>query len=214
METTTTTPILAMERGTYVRVKNNATVSYNNKIAKIADRVSTEARVWVTFLNQDYDSGLREFQVAIADLEVLPDQDAAPQQQLLEAWESRYKNVLDRLAKTQTGIEKLGQFAMEVADNHNYCDEYDNVVEAVNQSLRDAGYGLVQLPVREQEYEVQVNVRATIWGSTTVMVTARCEEDAMDQVRDDPDSYTNIDDLLSDSLVNERPDYDIEVEMA
>ena len=217
METTTATPILAMEKGTYVRVNGLPSTGdqrYVGKIATISDRSTDASKVWVRFLNQCYDSGSMENIAQIADLVVMPDQDDAPRQQELEAWKARYEYQSERVIKYQEGIDKLGEYAMEIADNNNYCSQYDDVVEAVNMRLDRNGYNLVQLPVREQEYEVLINVRATIWGSTTVMVTARNEQDALDRVRDCPDEYTDFDVLLSESISMETPDYDVDVELA
>lgn len=217
METTTATPILAMEKGTYVRVNGLPSTGdqrYVGKIATISDRSTDASKVWVRFLNQCYDSGSMENLAQIADLVVMPDQEDAPRQQELEAWKARYGYQSERIIKYQEGIEKLGEYAMEVADTNNYCNEYDEVVEAVNMRLDRNGYDLVQLPVRSKEFEVIVNIRAQVWTSTTVTVTARDEDTALSIVQDDPESYvSDLNYILSEAMSYNEPDIDYDCEL-
>ena len=218
METTTATPILAMEKGTYVRVKETGATGdqrYRDKIATISDALPTsDNRIWVKFLSQYSSIGTHEELVHVADLEVMPDQAAAPHQQELEAWRSRYYHQADRIEKYQIGVDKLGEYAMEIADLNNYCNEYDEVVESVNQRLDSAGYGLVQLPTRSKEFEVTVNIRAQVWTSTTVTVEARDEDTALSMVQDDPESYiSDLTYLLSEAMSYNDPDIDYDCEL-
>ena len=209
METTTaTTPDIKV--GTYVRTKSvMSDQDYSGKIGQVAD-TAQDGRLWVKYLNQCYDSGLREFLFQPLEVEALEDQENAPRLRELEAWESRYHFMHKRVADYQRGIEELSTAAIEIAEEHNYCDEYDKVVEEVNSLLASRGNSLVRLARREREYEVEVEISATIYVSTTVMVTATSEEEAHDSVVEDIDNYTDVADLFIDDIRYNTPDYDVQ----
>jgi len=206
--TTTTTPDIKV--GTYVRAKSvMSDQHYSGKIGQVAD-TATDGRLWVKYLNQCYDSGLREFLFQPLEVDPLEDQENASRLRELEAWESRYHFMQQRVADYQTGIHELSTAAIEVAEEHNYCDEYDKVVEEVNSLLASRGHGLVQLARREREYEVEVEISATIYVSTTVLVTATNEEEAHDTVVEDIENYTDVADLFIDDIRYNTPDYDVQ----
>jgi hypothetical protein len=213
METTTATPILAMEVGTYVRSKTVSTASYSNKIGVIADKTRPEdGRIWVKFLNQEYDSGLREFMLSPSDVEVLTDQENAPNMQLLEAWESRYHNQRQIIQRRDAGEEALQNTVITVLDELGYCDEGDRAIEKINESLASQGHS-IRLRMREREYEIRVNIRTTVWASTLVRVTAASEEEAIEMVEDDPDCYLDSAEVVCDEVNDGSCDFEYECEV-
>lgn len=76
--------------------------------------------------------------------------------------------------------------AQELADKHNWCDEFDEIAEALGG------------PAREREYEV------TFTYTGSYVVTARDEHDAIDAARElITDSYTIADLFEDDAEVKE-----------
>lgn len=206
--TTTTTPDIKV--GTYVRTKSvMSDQDYSGKIGQVAD-TATDGRLWVKYLNQCYDSQVREFLFQPLEVEALEDQENAPRLRELEAWESRYHFMSKRVADYQRGIEELSTAAIEIAEEHNYCDEYDKVVEEVNSLLASRGNGLVQLARREREYEVDVEISATVYVSTSVTVKASSEEEAHDEAIEGLESYVDVADLFIDDIRYNTPDYEAE----
>lgn len=207
---TTTTPILAMEVGTWVRTKDIDTKSYANKIGKIKDRFNdpSDHRVWVLFQNQDYDASDRELILKVSDLEVLEDQENAQQHQTLEAWQSRYNTAKERLDRMHMQFDYLCDVITETVDEAGYCDEYERVVDEVNRRMSNKGHSM-GLRRREREYEVEVSFSATVHVTTTVMVTAASDEEACEYVQDNPSDFLDISQLLSDEILYNEPDYEI-----
>lgn len=213
METTTATPILAMEVGTYVRSKTVSTAIYSNKIGIIADKTrNADGGLWVKFLNQEYDSGLREFLIASSDVEVLTDQENAPNMQLLEAWESRYHNQRQIIQRKDENHEALCDTVIEVMNDLGYCDEGDRAIERINESLASQGRS-IRLRMRERDYEIQVNIRTTVWASTRVSVRATSEEEAIEMVEDDPDCYLDSAEVVCDEVGSGSCDFEYECEV-
>lgn len=88
----------------------------------------------------------------------------------------------------------LSEKLIEEANRRNWCDEYDEIVDALN------GLFLVlSIDQRTREYEVEVVLSGTITARTTVIVTAGSREDAEQLIRDDVDAYTDV----ADTLINE-----------
>lgn len=207
----TTTAIQAIEVGTYVRSKTAMSdMQYSGKIGQVADTAS-DGRLWVKYLNQCYDSQVREFLFQPLEVEPLEDQENAPRLRELEAWESRYHFMNKRVSDYQNGIDMLSRAAIEVAEKNNYCSEYDSVVDEVNRILASNGHGLVSLAPREREYEVEVEITSTIVATTTVTVTATSEEAASELVEEYVDDYTDPVELLVGEIRNNTPDWDVEV---
>jgi len=70
----------------------------------------------------------------------------------------------------------------------------------------------IALKHRTQEFEINVRVQGTMYAYTTVRVEARTEDDARNMLEDDPDSYFDPDDLLTDQACNDCFD-DVDVEI-
>jgi hypothetical protein len=77
-------------------------------------------------------------------------------------------------------IEIIGERLLQESQDRGWCDEFDRIIDEVNESLP----GPFALPVREKEYEVTWEETVTVTVSRSTLVTARNEEDAIEQVRE------------------------------
>ena len=100
----------------------------------------------------------------------------------------------DYTNKVAQDTRLLSDKLIEEANRRNWCDEYDEIVDALN------GLFLVlSIDQRTREYEVEVVLSGTITARTTVTVTAGSREDAEQLIREDVDAYTDV----ADTLINE-----------
>ena len=94
----------------------------------------------------------------------------------------------------------------DVKDRQGWCDEGTNkIIGELNQ-----GFIGWQLDYYEQEFEIEVEVMATISTRVTVTVSATSEELAAEYVLDDPTSYLNP----YEELAAEVPYCDYDVDLA
>lgn len=102
----------------------------------------------------------------------------------------------------------VGDMLKEEAERRGWCGEYDEFVERVNSRT-----ARLELPTREEEYEVTVTVTGTMTHETTVSVMARSQEDANTMVDENMDDYVDADDVLTSAARNRSFD-DIECEVS
>jgi pyruvoyl-dependent arginine decarboxylase (PvlArgDC) len=119
---------------------------------------------------------------------------------------------IDRLYKTITALEsdadKISTALAEEADDRGWCGEYNDFCERVNSTLER-----IALQPLEQEYEVEVEVKAEISTRYTLMVTASSLENAQSMVEDDPEMFFDPTSVASDAVQNDGWD-DYEVSLA
>jgi hypothetical protein len=94
------------------------------------------------------------------------------------------------LANHEHDLETIGQRLIEESDERGWCDEFDRIIDDVNESLHGT------LPLRVQEFDLIVDV--VIPSSTTVTVKARNEQEAVDLVQSNPSEYINMEDFYID----------------
>ena len=94
-----------------------------------------------------------------------------------------------------TDFSIVGEALMQEAENRNWCDEYDRFAENVNGHT-----SLLDLPVREQEYEVVVTGTAIVSWSHNITVTARSADNAIEMVENDHSMYFDLDEVATDAL--------------
>ncbi len=82
------------------------------------------------------------------------------------------------------------------AESRGWCSEFDEIIEEVNNKLQ----GPFPLDTREKDIEVEVTVRGTVWATTTVTVRAANEDKAAQMIADDPDSYFDANEVLTDHV--------------
>jgi len=218
-ETTATTaqPILAMEVGTYVTFTDTALEGidkpemWRNMIGVIDSYNSDKSEVWVEILNHSFDSYGRAKFFKPSTLTVHPDQAAAKNVRSLMAWEARYHHQQTIIRQKEADVEALTDAITEAVEDAGYCSEYETIVDDVNRRMSAAGRSIA-LKHRTQEFEIEVRVQGTMYGYTTVTVEARTEDDARDMLSDDPDSFFDPDEILTDQARNDCFD-DVDVEI-
>lgn len=77
-------------------------------------------------------------------------------------------------ANHELDIERIGERLIEEANSREWCSVYDEVVADLNRRLN------VELPTREREYTVEVDVSGTV----RVTVTTTSNDDAMAMARE------------------------------
>lgn len=80
-------------------------------------------------------------------------------------------------------IAVIGDRLLSEARDRDWCSEYDDVVRALNHRLH------VELPIREEEYEVEVVDTYTVQVVHRITVMAESWEAARERVEEDLDSY-------------------------
>lgn len=80
-------------------------------------------------------------------------------------------------------IAVIGERLLSEARDRDWCSEYDDVVRHLNRSLH------VELPIREEEYEVEVVDTYMVQVVHRITVMAESWEAARERVEEDPDSY-------------------------
>lgn len=119
---------------------------------------------------------------------------------------------IDRQVKTIAALhsdhDKISTSLREEAENRGWCGEYNDFCERVNSTLE-----MSELQPLEQEYEVEVEVKAEISTRYTLMVTATSPEAAQSMVEDDPDMFFDPADAALDAAKTEGWD-DYEVSLA
>lgn len=84
---------------------------------------------------------------------------------------------------------------LQEANDRNWCDEYDSVMERIQSRLQ-----IAEIPDREEEFEVEVEVTGSVSTTTTVTVMARSQDDADEMVSNDINNYVDADEVLRDHI--------------
>lgn len=116
---------------------------------------------------------------------------------------------IDRQVKTIATLhndhDKISTALREEAENRGWCGEYNTFCEEVNSTLE-----MSELQFLEQEYEVEVEVKAEISTRYTLMVTASSIENAQSMVEDDPNMFFDPADVALDAAKTEGwDDYEV-----
>ena len=119
---------------------------------------------------------------------------------------------IDRQVKTIATLhndhDKISTALREEAENRGWCGEYNTFCEEVNSTLE-----MSELQPLEQEYEVEVEVKAEISTRYTVVVTASSLESAQSMVEDDPEMFFDPSDAALDAAKHNAWD-DLEVSLS
>lgn len=86
-------------------------------------------------------------------------------------------------------LEIIGDRLISESDHRGWCDEFDRIIDEVNESLP----GNFQLPTRERDYEVEWTEYVTVQVSCSTTVRARNQIDAVDAARDEFDGVNTAD---------------------
>lgn len=141
--------------------------------------------------------------------EFVEDAPAAPEVELTED-QKKIADLEKKLDESRKLVNKLYNdydilcdIITEVADAAGYCDEYDRVVEEVNTIVdRRNGSSSFRLRVRESDHEIEVRVEGTVVVYTTVVVRAGTFDAAIEMLNDDPGSYFDQEEVLTDEVRN------------
>jgi hypothetical protein len=82
----------------------------------------------------------------------------------------------------------IAEVAHEHAERHNYCSEYDEIIASINSRLPSDR----KLPLREKDFDLNVEYTVTIKMASSVSVTANNFEDAEEQLRENFDDYVDV----------------------
>lgn len=95
-----------------------------------------------------------------------------------ESYKKMYHSASDDLDTIATALS-------EEAESRGWCGEYNDFCQQVNATLKGGGY----LQPLEREFEVEVEIEATIRVPRTIYVMASSYDDAVSMVADDPEAY-------------------------
>lgn len=93
-------------------------------------------------------------------------------------------------------INVIGYRLIQESNDRGWCEQFDAIIEEVNNQL----CGQYPLPIREQEFELLVRVRATCYTSKVVTVRASTLDQAVDMVKDDPCEYLEASEMIEDGF--------------
>jgi hypothetical protein len=103
--------------------------------------------------------------------------------------------------KHEQDIEIIGEVLIEESRRRSWCSEYDTIVNGLNQRLT------VELPIREQDYDVTVTGYIRVPFSYNISVSAQDEESAVEIAQE-----MGFDESARDLLSNYTSEYDAEFE--
>lgn len=136
--------------------------------------------------------------VAVSEWEPLAPENS-PEYQIADLTDQLYdtSKELDRYKKMYfTDMAHWENTMRDVKDQENWCDEGTNkIIGKLNQ-----GFIGWQLDYYEQEFEIEVQISATIVTTARVTVSAASEELAEEYVMDDPSAYFDPISELSDAV--------------
>lgn len=104
----------------------------------------------------------------------------------------------------QKDIDTISDVFIFQANEHDYCEVYDEIVEELNNSLSKP------MKTRERHYDVEVTIRSSI--AKRVTVKALDLDAAIDKVKNDPHDFIDQDKMLSDAARYGWDDVEIEVD--
>lgn len=136
--------------------------------------------------------------VAVSEWEPLAPENS-PEYQIADLTDQLYdtSKELDRYKKLYfTDMAHWENTMRDVKERQGWCDEGTNkIIGELNQ-----GFIGWQLDYYEQEFEIEVQISATIVTTTRVTVSAASEELAEEYVMDDPSAYFDPISELSDAV--------------
>lgn len=103
----------------------------------------------------------------------------------------------------------IGETINEEAENRGWCEMFDSIVAAVNNRLT----GPARLPLRRQEFEIEVTFTTAISVTQWVTVEAADQEEAESLLLESPDNYCEPTEIIRDYIRWNGID-EIEVDLA
>lgn len=111
-----------------------------------------------------------------------------------------------QVGNAHTAIDHIGNAFIDEANRRGWCSEADDFIAKLNSTISTLGY---ELPVREQEYTIEVTVTGSISTSYTFTVTAQNEDTAREIAESDLRyGNINLDSVLTDAANNHFDSFD------
>lgn len=85
-----------------------------------------------------------------------------------ERLRAQFERANTRANRLYADLETVNRLLNQFAEEKDYCDEYEEYLDKINAEITSYVF-----EGREEEFEVQVRVPATVWATGTVTVTAR-----------------------------------------
>jgi hypothetical protein len=129
-------------------------------------------------------------EVVAADAEIIPNRSLNDQEMIMyltnELYEASKEADIyrERAVRIIADLEVIAEALRDEAESRGWCDEYNDFVTQVSEKTSE--HHLLPL---EQEYEVDVEVEATVRTTRTISVLARSLEDAQEMVTEDPETF-------------------------
>lgn len=101
-------------------------------------------------------------------------------------------------------LEIIGERLIQEAENRGWCEEFDRIIDEVNDELP----GAFALPMRQHEYEVTWTQTVTVNVDMSATFTARSEEEAEEMARNWDDGIDSSAIIESIRNGNYEEDYD------
>jgi hypothetical protein len=132
----------------------------------------------------------------------------ADQAQAARKWRELYDS---EASNARTAMDIIGARLMQEADDRGWCEQYDSIINDINENLSKFG---LELPTRVREFELEVCVTWHGQSVTDMFVTieAQSEEDAWEIFFDDPETY--LGEGLVEIVANHIDRFDCSVERA
>ena len=108
-----------------------------------------------------------------------------------------------------TNFELISQELIRQANDRGWCDEYDQIVETINESM----VGDFRLTERTREFEVEFDINANGHSvySGTVQIIAKSQEEANEMFSDSPSDYIDLEEVVIDAIRYGSIDLDVEL---
>lgn len=101
----------------------------------------------------------------------------AQEARFADSWRDKYDQARQEAIQA---IQAIGDRLITESNDRNWCSEFDEIIDNVNDSLP----GWLKLPLREREYEVTWTETYYVTVSRSETVTARNEEHAVELIED------------------------------
>jgi hypothetical protein len=150
-------------------------------------------------------------EVVAVDAEITPNRSLNDQEMIMyltnELYEASKEADIyrERAVRIIADLEVIAEALRDEAESRGWCDDYNEFVSKVSDKTSE--HHLLPL---EQEYEVEVEVRANVSTRVTLSVTARSYEDAQEMVMDDPEAFFDpTHQALEEAQMSGFDDYDV-----
>ena len=125
-----------------------------------------------------------------------------------QARRQRNNELSEALNDWQNDFNTYAERIRDEAIEREWCSMYDDIMTELQSLLRRA-----VIPAREQDWEIEVRIRANVDMTHTVTVTAATMEDAVEMFNDSEDDYLDADEAIRDAVRNHTLTFD-DIEVA